>query len=53
MKNIDVLIEEYLGEAASKCSVCGKKVKENTHGDNKYCQGHDTWGKKSTGKCDK
>lgn len=44
-------MEQYLGEAASKCPICGKKIKENTEGKPGYCQGHDTWGKKkSTGK---
>jgi hypothetical protein len=22
------------------CKICSKRIKENTEGDNKYCQGH-------------
>jgi len=24
----------------SKCDICGKRCKENTEGDRRYCQGH-------------
>lgn len=26
--------------ANPKCPICGKRIKENADGDNRYCQGH-------------